>query len=130
MYALDLNGVLVEYVNRACGRMYRFHSDVAIHDVESIKSMGIGDTIYFIVTPTNSHLVEPSYLAQQRNVIGDIWGNNIVIAIKRKTKNEYYIVNYAKDLNHNWDAHTPHYIRESMRDFTIDEICVVEFEKL
>lgn len=119
-YAMDLGGAMGEYMNRAGRRMYRFYSDLR-YDLKKIEELQPNENVFFIVRPSGTCYATPSTLNNERTEIEQIWGNHIVIKVRRDDKNRYFVENFDKTLTHEWDKHVPSHVINAYNDFTLED---------
>ena len=120
LYALALGQAMSEYMNRAGRRMYRFHSDLR-YDIDTIKELQPNESVFFIVRPSGTRSATPSTLNNERRDVERIWGNHIVINVRRDNKNQYFVENFDKTLTYEWDKDVPSHVIDAYNDFTLED---------
>lgn len=86
---------ICDYANEAGKLMEGYFSDL-IRDADSIKEMGIGDVLYFIIQPNCTHSANEYNYNETRDNCATLWGNYVVIRIEKKDEDKF-------TLKH-WDA--------------------------
>lgn len=120
LYPLSLHSVCGAYINRTAKLMFGYHSDI-LFDIDKIKVMKIGDTMYFLVAPLDTHTASSENLKEKIEMKEQVFGGHVIIAIKRVEQNKYYIWNYAKNTNKSFPVNTPDYILNNYKDFQVEE---------
>lgn len=118
-YPMDKEGAVTEYMNRAARRMYRYFSDLK-YDIEKIRNLEPNQSVYFIICPSNTHSVYKINLENKRKEIRQIWGNHIVIEVRRNNNDQYFVENYDRDFTHNWSKDTPQHVIDAFNDFVLE----------
>lgn len=118
-YPMDLEQAMSEYMNRAGHRMYRFFSDLR-YDLIKIEELQPNESVFFIITPSNTMSATPTTLKDKRNDVEQVCGNHIVISVRRDDKNQYFVENFDKTLAYKWDEHVPSHVIDAYNDFVVD----------